>query len=89
MHRPRDQAAAAARSRWLAELAETIEEALQLGRDLRIADTPCAEAKEVYGRLESVRIEVEALRRGRRSLSPREIGPLWSRLFAWPASPKR
>ena len=42
---------------------------------------------EVYGRLESVRIEVEALRRGRLALPRNEIGPLWTRLFPWSGAP--
>ena len=88
MHGPRDQAAAAARSRWLAELAEAIDQALKLGREFWIAESPCAEAKEVYGRLESVRNEVEALRRGHRTLSPKETGPLWTRLFPWRGTPR-
>ena len=88
MHRPIDQAAAAARSRWLAALAQTIEEALRLGREIGIPDRRCEEATEVYGRLELARIEVEALRGRRQPLSGSEFGPLWTRLFPWNGLPE-
>ena len=88
MHRPSDQEVAAERSRWLAELAQTIEDALRLGREIGIPERRCDEAMEVYGRLEAIQAEVEELRRGRQPVSRNEFGPFWTRLFPGTASPE-
>lgn len=65
------------RSRWLAELALAVEQAQQLAR----AQSDCAQARELFDRLESVRVEIEALRRGGWDVRPAEIDPLWARIF--------
>ena len=79
--------AAAERSRWLAELAEAVAQAQRLARALGAPEGKCAPAKEVYRRLESVRIEVEALRRGGWGTSPTKIDPNWMNLM--PKSERR
>ena len=88
MHRPNDQEVAAERSRWLAELAQTIEDALRLGREIGIPGRRCDEATEVYARLEAIQVEVEELRRGRQPVSRNEFGPLWTKLFPGIGSPE-
>lgn len=54
--------AAASRARWLAELADAIENAQRLAWQLGTATRPSPEARELYGRLESARVEVESMR---------------------------
>ncbi len=83
MNRSGERTAAAERSRWLAELAQAIDEAQRLARNLGDSERKCAHAKELYGRLESVRIEVEALRRGTWVTRSTEIDPLRTNLFPW------
>jgi hypothetical protein len=53
---------AANRARWLAELASAIESAQLLAWQLGTAERPSAEARELYGRLEAARVEVETMR---------------------------
>lgn len=53
---------AANRARWLAELAGAIESAQLLAWQLGTAERPSAEARELYGRLEAARVEVETMR---------------------------
>ena len=80
--------AAAERSRWLAELAEAIAEAQRLARTIGVPEGSCAPANALYERLEAVRIEVEALRRGGWGNQPAEIDPLWTSLFPWDPNQK-
>lgn len=54
--------AVAWRAEWLARLADAIEGAQRLAWQLRTDETASAEARELYGRLESARIELESLR---------------------------
>lgn len=83
MNRSGERPAAAERSRWLAELAQAVDQAQRLARTLGVPGGNCEPAKELYDRLELVRIEVEALRRGAWGASPIEIDPLWTSLFPW------
>lgn len=53
---------AESRVRWLAELADAIENAQRLAWQLGTATRPSAEARQLYGRLEAARIEVESMR---------------------------
>lgn len=80
-----NRATAVERSRWLAELAEAVEEALRLARALGVAEGDRARADEIRVRLERVRIEIDALRRGAWGTRPIEIDPLWTRLLGWKA----
>lgn len=83
MNRSTGPAVAAERSRWLAELAQAVGQAQRLARILGIPEGNCAEGNEIFGRLESIRIEVESLRRGSRVLPQSEVDPLWTNLFPW------
>jgi hypothetical protein len=83
-----DRPAAAARGRWLAELAEIVDQAQRLTRTLSVSRGSCAEAEDLYGRLELVRIEVEDLRRGGWGARPTSIDPRWTSLFPWTGRPK-
>ena len=81
MNRLGGRPAAAERGRWLAEPAQAIDQAQRLARTLSIAQGDCAEAEHLYGRLESIRIEVDDLRRGGWGARPTRIDPLWTNLF--------
>jgi hypothetical protein len=78
-----DRISGAERSRWLAELAETIDQAQRLARTLGVPEGNCSGAKALYRRLELVRIEVEDLRRGGWATQRTEIDPKWMNLFPW------
>lgn len=78
-----DWTVAAERSRWLAELAEAVAQAQWLARALGAPAGNCLPAEKLYGRLESIRIEVESLRRGSWGTRPTEIDPQWMSLFSW------
>ncbi len=65
------------RARWLAELAESIDQAQRLAWRLGVAEGNNAEAKELYGRLEAARVEVESLRRGAWTKQPVQLPPQW------------
>jgi hypothetical protein len=77
-----DQASSADRARWLAELAEAIDQAQRVAWALGIAEGDDTEARELYGRLESARAEVESLRHGRWSPRPTEFDREWTKLLA-------
>lgn len=83
MNRSGERSAAAERSRWLAELAEAIDQAQRLARSLNSPGSSGAQARELFHRLESVRIEVDALRRGTWVTRSTETDPLWTNLFPW------
>jgi hypothetical protein len=84
VNQPQDGTAAAAeRGRWLAELAQAVDEAQGLAKTLRASEANRVAAKEIYGRLEAVRIEVDLLRRGGWVIRRNEIGPLRTGLFPW------
>lgn len=88
MNRFGERPAAAERGRWLAELAEAVTEAQRLARSLSIAKGNHAEAEDLYGRLELVRIEVEDLRRAGRGARRASIDPFWANLFPGNGRPK-
>ena len=76
---PNDHSASE-RARWLAELAAALAEAQQLVWRIDAAD-----AMELYGRLEAVQTEVQALRAGRLQSSCTDIDPEWAQsLPPWP-----
>ena len=74
---------ASARARWLAELAEALEDAhrvaIQLGHDYPELD----EAVALCARILAVRAELDTLRRAGIADVRREINPDWSNLAAW------
>jgi hypothetical protein len=74
--------AVAWRAEWLARLAEAIEGAQRLAWQLRTDESSSLEARELYGRLESARIELESLR----GLTSRPNDPLpadWLKDLGW------
>jgi hypothetical protein len=77
-----DQASASDRARWLTDLAEAIVQAQRVAWALGIAEGDDPDAKELYGRLESARVEVESLRHGRWSRPSSELNPIWTKLLA-------
>jgi len=79
---------AAERARWLAELAAAVDEAQRIARTLSVSRGGCAEAEDLYGRLDAVRIEIEDLRRGGWGARATQIDPRWTSLFPWTRRPK-
>jgi len=77
LHRPRNQAAALDRVRWLDELAQAIGQAQRLTWSLGVQDGDSEEARALYARLEAARSEVEALRYGDWVGVRDEIDPKW------------
>lgn len=68
---------AAERARWLAELAEALDQAQRLIWNMADAGTTNPELMELYGRLDAARAEVQMLRFKRESpLSP-DLDALW------------
>jgi hypothetical protein len=73
---------AANRARWLAELAEALDEASVLVRELG-SSADAADTAELYARIEAVRVQVEAMRVSRRSGGGADFGPEWSKDLPW------
>ncbi len=77
---------AAERARWLAELAQVLEQAQQLVTQLAVTEGWKSEALDVWARLEATRAEVQSLRRSRRATG--DFDPDWRRRLAshhaWP-----
>jgi hypothetical protein len=69
-------------ARWLAKLAEAIAQAQKVVWRIGVSEGDSAEAKDLYCRLEAVRAEVEALRRGPTPAPKRETRSYWSHLLA-------
>ena len=83
------QASANERARWLAELAEALEQAQKLAWRMGLLEGDSVEAMELYGRLEAARMEVQSLRFGRFGTVPREYDPKWMDLVPWDSGPPR
>lgn len=76
---------AATRARWLAELANAIESAQRLAWQLGTATRPSPEARELYGRLEAARVEVESMRGI--SIHTPLAEPAWLAALGWTGNP--
>jgi hypothetical protein len=63
------------RARWLAELAEALDDAQRLFRQLDVRTIPRADAFELYMRIEAARLEVQSLRLSRSLRERAEISP--------------
>ena len=50
------------RAQWLAQICETIESAQRLAWQLRTRDGISSEARELYGRLEAAKLELQSMR---------------------------
>lgn len=68
----------AARSRWLAELEQAIDEAQLLAWQLGVLGAVSAEALDLYCRLDAARDEVGKLRSGGWRAQQNEIYPNWT-----------
>lgn len=81
------EAPAAGRARWLADLAEALDEAHRILFELRLPEERAAEGLDLYARIEAARLEVQSLRLSRSIASRTEPGPEWSNFILW--SPER
>ena len=73
------------RARWLAELAEALEAARALVRDLEDGDERL-DAADLGAQIEAVRSEVLAMRLKRSANVDQEFGPEWSESLPWTRS---
>ena len=85
MDRLANDISAAERARWLAELAEALEEARRLVKLLGAADGEIG-AVELYARIEAVRIEVQAIRMRCTYVRDPEFSPEWIKDIPWKRS---
>jgi hypothetical protein len=72
---------AAARARWLAEVAETLEQAEVLLNRLKRDDYRAASLGKLSMRIEAAKREVELLRKSRQSRA--QTDPGWTKLPPW------
>ena len=80
------ESSGAARAQWLAELSDALEQAHNLMWKLGIGDGGGPAAMELYLRVEAARLEVQALRLGRRYRPVDEIDPQWTEASPWKRS---
>ena len=71
------------RARWLAQLADALEEAQKVAWRLGVSEGDSAEAKALYGRIEAARAEVETLRLGGFRRIREESDPDWANILLW------
>lgn len=72
------ESCAAERAQWLAELANALEEAQRLAWHLSMSSERAAEALNLYGQLEAVRVEVQSLRLRRANGIGSNSDPDWT-----------
>jgi hypothetical protein len=77
------EASTADRSRWLSELALALEEAQKVAWRLGVSEGESAEAKELYGRIEAARAEVDRLRLSGFRRIREESDPVWTDILLW------
>ena len=70
------------RAEWLACLAQAIEGAQQVAWQLRTDESASGDARDLYGRLEEARLELESLR-GTTALPGESPNPDWVRELGW------
>lgn len=83
MDQQSNEATATERARWLAELATAIEQAQRVAWRLGVSEGDDPEAKDLYAQLESVRSEVDSLRRGGWAGEHQELDPFWMKRLPW------
>jgi hypothetical protein len=76
---------AAQRARWLAELADALDEARILIKQLGAAEGRI-DAVELYARIEAVRLEVQAMRLRKSGFGGQNLGSEWTKDFPWTCS---
>jgi hypothetical protein len=82
-----NEAIATERARWFSELSAAIDQAQKLAWRLGVSEGDSAEAMELYARLEAVREEVDALRRGGWAGEQSQLEPFWMNLLPWRPQP--
>lgn len=80
------ESSGAGRAQWLAELSNALDEAHKLMWKLGIGDGGGPAAMELYLRVEAARLEVQALRLGRRHHAADQSDPEWSESLPWKRS---
>ncbi len=83
MKRATLEASSTERARWLSELALALEEAQKVAWRLGVSEGDSAEAKELYGRIEATRAEVDRLRLSGFRRIREESGPDWTDILLW------
>jgi hypothetical protein len=73
------------RAQWLAQISEAIESAQHLAWQLGTREGSSAEARELYGRLEAARLEIESLR-GIGLCESGRLEPDWLQKLGWNGS---
>lgn len=83
-----NEGSAAARTRWLAELAEALDEATRVMKQLRLAGCGIdpVEHVELSARIEAAKVEVESVRRTRSLALARHSCPEWTKNVPWSLS---
>ena len=85
MIRVPNEGSAAARARWLAEIAETLEEARQVIKELGAA-TGGIEMVHLYDRIDALALDVELVRRMRSTRPTGHLHPEWTNNIPWSLS---
>ena len=83
MKRASIESSSTERARWLSELADALDEAQKVAWRLGVSEGDCAEAKELYGRIEAARAEVDRLRLNGFRRIREESGPDWTDIQLW------
>jgi hypothetical protein len=73
------EVSAAERARWLAELADALEQAERLVWSLGDLPRSDPEMVDLYGSLDAARAEVQALRVKRTATAPADLHPFWTK----------
>jgi hypothetical protein len=77
---------AALRAEWFAQLAEAIDGAQRLAWQLGTNDGTSTEARDLYGRLEAARLELDSLR-GLVCVRESRVEPTWLQSLGFGCSP--
>lgn len=85
MIRMPNEGSAAARARWLAEVAAALDDARQVIKQLG-ALTSGIEFVELYDQIDSLAVDIEMTRRMRSSPAGRHFDPEWSNNIPWSLS---
>jgi hypothetical protein len=80
-----NEGAAVARARWLAEVAEALEEARQVMKQLGVM-AGGIEIVELYDRIDALALDVDFMRRKRASQAGEHFHPEWSKNIPWTLS---
>ena len=80
-----NEGAGAARARWLAEIAQALEEARHVIKQLG-ADGGRIEILDLYERIDALALDVESMRRMRSSPGREHLRPEWTQNVPWTLS---